>query len=43
LDAPIGCLSSQDVPTPYSGPLEELTVVQPPQIVAAVEQLCSRE
>jgi pyruvate dehydrogenase E1 component beta subunit len=42
LDAPIGCLSSQDVPTPYSGPLEELTVVQPPQIVAAVEQLCMR-
>jgi len=42
LDAPISCLSSQDVPTPYSGPLEELTVVQPPQIVAAVEQLCMR-
>ncbi|KAJ7536205.1 hypothetical protein O6H91_12G059800 [Diphasiastrum complanatum] len=40
LDAPIGCLSSQDVPTPYAGPLEDLTVVQPPQIVFAVEQLC---
>lgn len=40
LDAPIMCLSSQDVPTPYAGPLEEVTVVQPPQIVTAVEQLC---
>jgi len=39
LDAPISCLSSQDVPTPYSGPLEELTVIQPSQIVQAVEQL----
>lgn len=40
LDAPIMCLSSQDVPTPYAGPLEEATVVQPPQIVKAVEQIC---
>ncbi|KAG8490729.1 hypothetical protein CXB51_013778 [Gossypium anomalum] len=40
LDAPIICLSSQDVPTPYAGTLEEWTVVQPAQIVAAVEQLC---
>ncbi|XP_008812565.1 pyruvate dehydrogenase E1 component subunit beta-like [Phoenix dactylifera] len=40
LDAPIMCLSSQDVPTPYAGSLEEQTVVQPAQIVAAVEQLC---
>ncbi|MQL73798.1 hypothetical protein Taro_006155 [Colocasia esculenta] len=40
LDAPIMCLSSQDVPTPYAGPLEEWTVVQPAQIVTAVEQLC---
>jgi len=43
LDAPIGCLSSQDVPTPYSGPLEELTVVQPHQIVTAVENLCPKK
>ena len=42
LDAPIMCLSSQDVPTPYSGPLEELTVIQPAQIVQAVEQLCQK-
>lgn len=40
LDAPIVCLSSQDVPTPYSGPLEELTVIQPFQIIKAVEQIC---
>ncbi|KAJ1695622.1 hypothetical protein LUZ63_012320 [Rhynchospora breviuscula] len=40
LDAPILCLSSQDVPTPYAGTLENWTVVQPEQIVAAVEQLC---
>jgi pyruvate dehydrogenase E1 component beta subunit len=42
LDAPVGCLSSQDVPTPYSGPLEELTVVQPDQIIQAVENLCHK-
>jgi pyruvate dehydrogenase E1 component beta subunit len=40
LDAPVACLSSQDVPTPYSGPLEELTVVQPHQIIQAIENLC---
>nr|CAB3498685.1 unnamed protein product [Digitaria exilis] len=40
LDAPIMCLSSQDVPTPYASTLEDATVVQPAQIVAAVEQIC---
>jgi pyruvate dehydrogenase E1 component beta subunit len=40
LDEPITSLSSQDVPTPYSGPLEELTVVQPNQIISTVEQMC---
>ncbi|KAA8524089.1 hypothetical protein F0562_010480 [Nyssa sinensis] len=40
LDASIVCLSSQDVPTPYAGTLQEWTVVQPAEIVAAVEQLC---
>lgn len=40
LDAPVGCLSSQDVPTPYSGPLEALTIIQPNQIVQAVQSLC---
>lgn len=42
LDAPIECLSSQDVPTPYSGPLEELTVIQPHQIIQTVEKLCKK-
>ncbi|XP_047330965.1 pyruvate dehydrogenase E1 component subunit beta-like [Impatiens glandulifera] len=40
LDAPIVCLSSQDVPTPYAATLEDLTVVQPSQIVSAVKMLC---
>jgi pyruvate dehydrogenase E1 component beta subunit len=40
LDAPVGCLSSQNIPTPYSGPLEELTVIQPEQIAQAILQLC---
>jgi pyruvate dehydrogenase E1 component beta subunit len=34
------CLSSQDVPTPYAAPLEDATVVQPLQIVAAIEEIC---
>ncbi|CAL4926405.1 unnamed protein product [Urochloa decumbens] len=40
LDAPIMCLSSQDVPTPYAKTLEDATVVQPAHMVAAVEQIC---
>lgn len=40
LDAPVLCLSSQDVPTPYSGPLEARTIIQAAQIVQAVEELC---
>jgi pyruvate dehydrogenase E1 component beta subunit len=39
LDAPVIRLSSKDVPTPYNGTLENLTIVQPPQIVAAVQNL----
>jgi pyruvate dehydrogenase E1 component beta subunit len=39
LDAPPVRLSSQDIPTPYNGVLENLTIVQPPQIVAAVQQM----
>ncbi|HIK35066.1 MULTISPECIES: alpha-ketoacid dehydrogenase subunit beta [unclassified Thermosynechococcus] len=39
LDAPVIRLSSQDIPTPYNGTLENLTIVQPPQIVAAVQKL----
>ncbi|BAY51916.1 pyruvate dehydrogenase E1 component beta subunit [Thermostichus vulcanus NIES-2134] len=39
LDAPVIRLSSKDVPTPYNGTLENLTIVQPPQIVTAVQKL----
>jgi pyruvate dehydrogenase E1 component beta subunit len=39
LDAPVLRLSSQDIPTPYNGKLESLTIVQPAQIVEAVEKM----
>lgn len=37
LDAPVLRLASQDIPTPYNGALENLTIVQPQQIVEAVQ------
>jgi pyruvate dehydrogenase E1 component beta subunit len=39
LDAQVIRLSSQDIPTPYNGTLERLTIVQPPQIVEAVKKI----
>jgi pyruvate dehydrogenase E1 component beta subunit len=39
LDAPVVRLSSQDIPTPYNGTLENLTIVQPAQIVEAVQKI----
>lgn len=39
LDGPVIRLSSQDIPTPYNGTLENLTIVQPAQIVEAVQKL----
>ncbi|NJM63163.1 MAG: alpha-ketoacid dehydrogenase subunit beta, partial [Oscillatoriales cyanobacterium RU_3_3] len=39
LDAPVLRLSSQDIPTPYNGNLERLTIVQPAQIIEAVEKM----
>lgn len=39
LDAPVIRLSSQDIPTPYNGTLERLTIVQPEQIVEAVQKI----
>lgn len=39
LDAPVLRLSSQDIPTPYNGALENLTIVQPAQIVEAVKKM----
>jgi pyruvate dehydrogenase E1 component beta subunit len=32
-------LSSQDIPTPYNGKLENLTIVQPAQIAEAVQKM----
>ena len=43
LDAPPVRLSSQDIPTPYNGTLENLTIVQPPQIVEAVKRLMNHQ
>jgi pyruvate dehydrogenase E1 component beta subunit len=40
LDAPVIRLSSQDIPTPYNGKLERLTIVQPEDIVQAVKNIC---
>jgi pyruvate dehydrogenase E1 component beta subunit len=39
LDARPLRLSSQDIPTPYNGNLENLTIIQPHQIVAAAHEL----
>ena len=39
LDAPVIRLASQDIPTPYNGLLERLTIVQPEQIVDAVKKI----
>ncbi|MBD2093140.1 alpha-ketoacid dehydrogenase subunit beta [Microcoleus sp. FACHB-1515] len=41
LDAPVLRLASQDIPTPYNGKLENLTIVQPQQIIEAVEKMVS--
>jgi pyruvate dehydrogenase E1 component beta subunit len=42
LDAPVLRLSSQDIPTPYNGNLERLTIVQPEQIVEAVQKMMAQ-
>lgn len=39
LDAPIIRLAALDVPTPYNGGLENLTIPQPADVVTAVEKL----
>ncbi len=41
LDAPVMRLSSQDIPTPYNGALENLTIVQPQQIIEAVRKMAA--
>nr|YP_009314950.1 Pyruvate dehydrogenase E1 component, beta subunit [Scinaia undulata]SCW23405.1 Pyruvate dehydrogenase E1 component, beta subunit [Scinaia undulata] len=39
LDRPVIRLSSQDLPTPYNGTLEQATVIHPQQIITAVKDL----
>ena len=39
LDCPIIRLSSEDIPTPYNGMLENATIVQPQQIIDSVKML----
>ena len=39
LDAPVVRLSSQDIPTPYNGTPERLTIIQPDNIVQAVQDM----
>ena len=39
IDAPVLRLSSQDIPTPYNGKLEYMTIVQPAQIAEAVQKM----
>ena len=41
LDAPVLRLASQDIPTPYNGALERLTIVQPEQIIEGVKSIIS--
>ena len=43
LDAPVIRLASQDIPTPYNGLLERLTIVQPEQISDAVRKIMNDE
>ncbi|MBW4654307.1 MAG: alpha-ketoacid dehydrogenase subunit beta [Kaiparowitsia implicata GSE-PSE-MK54-09C] len=43
LDGPVVRLASQDIPTPYNGALENLTIVQPPQIVDAVKKVMANQ
>jgi pyruvate dehydrogenase E1 component beta subunit len=42
LDGPVIRLSSQDIPTPYNSTLENLTIVQPAQIVEAVQKIVGK-
>jgi pyruvate dehydrogenase E1 component beta subunit len=41
LDAPVLRLASQDIPTPYNGVLEALTIVQPENIVEGIRNMLS--
>jgi pyruvate dehydrogenase E1 component beta subunit len=43
LDAPVLRLASQDIPTPYNGNLERLTIIQPEQIIEGVQKLVNHQ
>ena len=43
LDAPVLRLPSQDIPTPYNGNLERLTIIQPEQIIEGVQKLVDHQ
>ena len=43
LDARPVRLSSQDIPTPYNGQLENLTIIQPHQIVETAQKIIKKE
>jgi pyruvate dehydrogenase E1 component beta subunit len=43
IDAPIVRLSSQDIPTPYNGGLENLTIVQPETIAETIKKLMANQ
>ena len=43
LDSPPVRLSSQDIPTPYNGNLENLTIIQPHQIVDTAVKIINNE
>jgi pyruvate dehydrogenase E1 component beta subunit len=43
LDAPVLRLASQDIPTPYNGNLERLTIIQPDQIMEGVQKLVNHQ
>jgi pyruvate/2-oxoglutarate/acetoin dehydrogenase E1 component len=42
LDAPILRVTGEDVPMPYSRPLEDAAIPDQPRIIAAVKSLCSK-
>jgi pyruvate dehydrogenase E1 component beta subunit len=43
LDAPVLRLASQDIPTPYNGILEALTIVQPENIIEGVRNMMAQK
>ena len=42
LDSPVVRLSSQDLPTPYNGKLEQTTIIHPHQIIQEIEKILKK-